>query len=69
MAKSMLDWICILQYVFWISFLKINFSNVCVFFFKDLLGKMFTFPQQTSTAHVRLTTSRQNLNAVTVCLR
>ncbi|XP_072249386.1 C-reactive protein-like [Leuresthes tenuis] len=36
---------------------------------QNLLGKMFTFPQETSTAHVRLTTSRQNLNAVTVCLR
>uniref|UniRef100_A0A3Q1EX37 Pentraxin family member n=1 Tax=Acanthochromis polyacanthus TaxID=80966 RepID=A0A3Q1EX37_9TELE len=30
---------------------------------------MFTFPQETNTAHVRLTTSRQNLGAVTVCLR
>uniref|UniRef100_A0A3B3XNT1 Pentraxin family member n=1 Tax=Poecilia mexicana TaxID=48701 RepID=A0A3B3XNT1_9TELE len=30
---------------------------------------MFTFPQETNTAHVRLTTSRQNLQAVTVCLR
>ncbi|KAM4581030.1 C-reactive protein-like [Odontesthes bonariensis] len=36
---------------------------------QNLLGKMFTFPQQTNTAQVRLTTSRQNLNAVTVCLR
>ncbi|KAI3360997.1 hypothetical protein L3Q82_013200 [Scortum barcoo] len=30
---------------------------------------MFTFPQETNTAQVRLTTSRQNLRAVTVCLR
>ncbi|GAA6227079.1 C-reactive protein-like [Lates japonicus] len=30
---------------------------------------MFTFPQQTSTAHVRLTTSKQDFSAVTVCLR
>uniref|UniRef100_A0A3Q1EFH0 Pentraxin family member n=1 Tax=Acanthochromis polyacanthus TaxID=80966 RepID=A0A3Q1EFH0_9TELE len=37
--------------------------------FKDLSNKMFTFPRQTNTAHVRLTTSRQNLGAVTVCLR
>ncbi|KAM9352902.1 uncharacterized protein ABDE67_005291 [Symphorus nematophorus] len=36
---------------------------------KDLSGKMFTFPQQTNTAHVRLTTSRQVLRAATVCLR
>ncbi|XP_042279593.1 C-reactive protein-like [Thunnus maccoyii] len=35
----------------------------------DLSGKMFTFPQETNTAHVRLTTSRQVLSAVTVCLR
>ncbi|MED6275580.1 hypothetical protein CHARACLAT_027953, partial [Characodon lateralis] len=33
----------------------------------DLSNKMFTFPQETNTAHVRLTTSRQNLRAVTVC--
>ncbi|XP_023132933.2 serum amyloid P-component-like [Amphiprion ocellaris] len=36
---------------------------------RDLSNKMFTFPQETNTAHVRLTTSRQNLGAVTVCLR
>ncbi|KAM4580387.1 C-reactive protein-like [Odontesthes bonariensis] len=36
---------------------------------QNLLGKIFTFPQQTNTAQVRLTTSRQNLKAVTVCLR
>ncbi|XP_047217681.1 mucosal pentraxin-like [Girardinichthys multiradiatus] len=35
----------------------------------DLSNKMFTFPQETNTAHVRLTTSRQNLRAVTVCFR
>ncbi|KAM9723721.1 uncharacterized protein ACNS7B_019026 [Menidia menidia] len=35
----------------------------------DLSDKMFTFPQETSTANVRLITSRQNLNAVTVCFR
>uniref|UniRef100_A0A3B3U3W6 Pentraxin family member n=1 Tax=Poecilia latipinna TaxID=48699 RepID=A0A3B3U3W6_9TELE len=31
-------------------------------------SSMFTFPQETNTAHVRLTSS-QNLQAVTVCLR
>ncbi|XP_070822872.1 mucosal pentraxin-like [Chaetodon trifascialis] len=36
---------------------------------QDLSGKMFTFPQETNTAHVRLTTSRQEFRAVTACLR
>uniref|UniRef100_A0A3P8U0S6 Pentraxin family member n=1 Tax=Amphiprion percula TaxID=161767 RepID=A0A3P8U0S6_AMPPE len=36
---------------------------------QDLSDKMFTFPQETNTSHVRLTTSRQNLGAVSVCLR
>uniref|UniRef100_A0A3Q1HFS2 Pentraxin family member n=1 Tax=Anabas testudineus TaxID=64144 RepID=A0A3Q1HFS2_ANATE len=36
---------------------------------QDLSGKMFTFPEATNTAHVRITTSRQELSAVTVCLR
>ncbi|XP_035989170.1 serum amyloid P-component-like isoform X2 [Fundulus heteroclitus] len=36
---------------------------------QNLLDKMFTFPQETNTAHVRLTTSRQNLGTVTVCFR
>ncbi|CAG6015530.1 unnamed protein product [Menidia menidia] len=35
----------------------------------DLSDKMFTFPQETSTANVRLIPSRQNLSAVTVCFR
>ncbi|XP_051261825.1 C-reactive protein [Dicentrarchus labrax] len=43
--------------------------TVCAAVPQDLTGKMFTFPQQTNTAHVRLTTTRQNLRAVTVCLR
>ncbi|XP_035528322.1 C-reactive protein-like [Morone saxatilis] len=43
--------------------------TVCAAVPQDLSGKMFTFPQQTNTAHVRLTTTRQNLRAVTVCLR
>ncbi|XP_073342296.1 C-reactive protein-like [Pagrus major] len=30
---------------------------------------MFIFPRETSTAHVRLTTTKQDLRAVTVCLR
>ncbi|XP_034730503.1 C-reactive protein-like [Etheostoma cragini] len=36
---------------------------------QDLSGKMFTFPEPSDSAHVRLTTSRQVLSAVTVCLR
>ncbi|XP_068426129.1 C-reactive protein-like [Clinocottus analis] len=36
---------------------------------QDLSGKMFTFPQQTSSSHVRLTASKQNLAAATVCHR
>ncbi|XP_054903852.1 serum amyloid P-component-like [Poeciliopsis prolifica] len=36
---------------------------------QNLSGKMFTFPQETDTAHVSLTTSSQNFNAVTVCFR
>ncbi|XP_044063283.1 C-reactive protein-like [Siniperca chuatsi] len=43
--------------------------TVCAAIPQDLSDKMFTFPQETNTAHVRLTTSRQNLRAVTVCLR
>ncbi|XP_030605291.1 serum amyloid P-component-like [Archocentrus centrarchus] len=36
---------------------------------QDLSNKMFTFPEETDTAHVRVTTSRQDLSAVTVCFR
>ncbi|XP_078143315.1 C-reactive protein-like isoform X1 [Centroberyx gerrardi] len=36
---------------------------------QDLSGKMFTFPQQTNSAHVKLETSRSEFSAVTVCLR
>ena len=37
--------------------------------FLDLSGKMFTFPQETNTAHVRLTASGQDYSALTVCHR
>ncbi|XP_030250268.1 serum amyloid P-component-like isoform X1 [Sparus aurata] len=43
--------------------------TVCAATPRDLYGKMFIFPQETNTAHVRLTTSRQELRNVTVCLR
>ncbi|XP_008430821.1 serum amyloid P-component-like isoform X1 [Poecilia reticulata] len=36
---------------------------------QNLQEKMFTFPEETNTAHVRLTTSRHNFNAMTVCFR
>uniref|UniRef100_A0A3B3XQJ0 Pentraxin family member n=2 Tax=Poecilia mexicana TaxID=48701 RepID=A0A3B3XQJ0_9TELE len=36
---------------------------------QNLQGKMFTFPEESNTAHVRLTTSKQGFNAVTVCFR
>ncbi|XP_021172136.2 C-reactive protein-like [Fundulus heteroclitus] len=36
---------------------------------QDLSGKMFTFPQETNTASVKLNIATHNLDAVTVCLR
>ncbi|KAM9852112.1 C-reactive protein-like [Aulostomus maculatus] len=36
---------------------------------QDLSEQMFTFPQRSNTAHVRLTASRQDFSKVTVCLR
>ncbi|XP_037640548.1 serum amyloid P-component-like [Sebastes umbrosus] len=36
---------------------------------RDMSGKMFLFPQQTTTARVRLTPSKQDFSAVTVCTR
>uniref|UniRef100_A0A3Q3VXG3 Pentraxin family member n=1 Tax=Mola mola TaxID=94237 RepID=A0A3Q3VXG3_MOLML len=36
---------------------------------QDLSGKMFTFPEETKTANVRLMTASRNFDAVTVCLR
>uniref|UniRef100_UPI0037E9A723 C-reactive protein-like n=1 Tax=Semicossyphus pulcher TaxID=241346 RepID=UPI0037E9A723 len=36
---------------------------------QDLSGKMFTFPQETNRAHVRLNTSVEDLSTVTVCHR
>lgn len=43
--------------------------TVCAALPQDMSDKMFTFPQETNTAFVRLTTSRQSLRAVTVCMR
>ncbi|XP_031609860.1 serum amyloid P-component-like [Oreochromis aureus] len=36
---------------------------------QDLARKMFTFPEATNTGHVKLLTTKQDLSAVTVCLR
>ncbi|RVE62616.1 hypothetical protein OJAV_G00158950 [Oryzias javanicus] len=36
---------------------------------QDLSGKMFTFPKQTNTAHVKLNPTKLDYNAVTVCHR
>uniref|UniRef100_A0A3B4A2S1 Pentraxin family member n=1 Tax=Periophthalmus magnuspinnatus TaxID=409849 RepID=A0A3B4A2S1_9GOBI len=36
---------------------------------QDLSSKMFTFPQQTNSAHVRLRTSKNSFSALTVCHR
>ncbi|KAK2844513.1 hypothetical protein Q5P01_011172 [Channa striata] len=52
-----------------LSFLLLVMLTACAAIPQDLTGKMFTFPQETNSAQVRLTTSRQDLGAVTVCLR
>ncbi|XP_046893117.1 serum amyloid P-component-like isoform X1 [Hypomesus transpacificus] len=36
---------------------------------RDLSGKVFTFPLETNTAHVRLTTSKETFTSMTVCFR
>ncbi|XP_033983395.1 serum amyloid P-component-like isoform X3 [Trematomus bernacchii] len=36
---------------------------------QDLSGKMFTFPQESNTAYVKLTPERVDFGAITVCLR
>ncbi|CAJ1069187.1 C-reactive protein-like [Xyrichtys novacula] len=43
--------------------------TACAALPQDMSGKMFTFPQESKTAYVRLTTPRQSLSAVTLCLR
>ncbi|KAM7383549.1 hypothetical protein PAMP_003190 [Pampus punctatissimus] len=51
------------------SFLLLVMLTACSATPQDLSGKMFTFPQQTKTAYVRLNTTRENFSAVTVCQR
>ncbi|XP_041649917.1 serum amyloid P-component-like [Cheilinus undulatus] len=36
---------------------------------QDLTGKVFVFPKQTNTDHVKLLTSKKQFNSVTVCFR
>ncbi|XP_010755196.3 female protein [Larimichthys crocea] len=43
--------------------------TVCAAIPQDLSGKMFTFPQETNRAHVKLITTRQEFSALTVCHR
>ncbi|XP_038129003.1 mucosal pentraxin-like [Cyprinodon tularosa] len=42
---------------------------VCAATTQDLSGKMFIFPRETNTAHVKLSPLKQNFNSVTVCQR
>ncbi|XP_029360743.1 mucosal pentraxin-like [Echeneis naucrates] len=43
--------------------------TACAAIPQDLSGKVFTFPEETDTAHVILLPSRQEFKAVTVCFR
>ncbi|CAL8247224.1 unnamed protein product [Lota lota] len=43
--------------------------TACCAFPQDLSGKMFTFPKETNTAHVKLLTSKTEFKAVTACVR
>ncbi|XP_033983391.1 C-reactive protein-like [Trematomus bernacchii] len=43
--------------------------TACAAITQDLCGKMFTFPQESNTAYVKLTPERVDFGAITVCLR
>ncbi|XP_032413912.1 serum amyloid P-component-like [Xiphophorus hellerii] len=49
--------------------LLVGMLTACAAVNQDLSGKMFTFPLQTNTTHVKLKTTKQDFNAVTVCQR
>ncbi|MED6272662.1 hypothetical protein CHARACLAT_032650, partial [Characodon lateralis] len=49
--------------------LLLGMLTACAAITQDLSGKMFTFPLETNTAHVKLKTTKQDFNAVTVCER
>lgn len=44
-------------------------SFLLFWFFPDLSGKMFIFPEETDTANVKMELGTQNISTVTVCLR
>ncbi|XP_059210447.1 C-reactive protein-like [Centropristis striata] len=50
-------------------FLLLVMLATCAAVPEDLSDKMLTFPQETKTANVKVTTSVQDFSAVTVCLR
>ncbi|CAL8341981.1 unnamed protein product [Gadus morhua 'NCC'] len=49
--------------------LTVVLLTVCAAAPEDLTGKMFSFPQETKTDHVKLITPREEFKAITVCLR
>ncbi|XP_056457494.1 serum amyloid P-component-like [Gadus chalcogrammus] len=49
--------------------LTVVLLTVCAAAPEDLIGKMFTFPQETKTDHVKLITPREEFKAITLCLR
>ncbi|XP_061566219.1 serum amyloid P-component-like [Cololabis saira] len=50
-------------------FLLLAMLVACAAALEDLSGKMFTFPAETNSAHVKLITMKHNFRAVTVCHR
>lgn len=48
---------------------KIDIIHLTSALFSDLTGKMFTFPQETNSAYVRLTTAEREFGTLTVCHR
>ncbi|XP_060937890.1 female protein-like [Limanda limanda] len=52
-----------------IVLLVVAMLTACAAVTQDLSGRMFTFPQETNTAHVKLNVAQQDLSAVTVCHR
>ncbi|XP_060937266.1 female protein-like [Limanda limanda] len=52
-----------------IVLLVLAMLTACAAVIEDLSGRMFTFPQQSNTAHVKLNVTQQELSVVTVCHR
>lgn len=55
--------------IFQMSEPDLNSSFISSSFSVDLSGKMFVFPKETNTAHVRLTPSREDYSKITICHR